>query len=69
MAPPGEIDVLVANLAAPSDAAYAVKVSDERWNRLFDVMVHPLHRLVRAALPDMMARPPARSSWWAAPPA
>jgi NAD(P)-dependent dehydrogenase (short-subunit alcohol dehydrogenase family) len=52
----GEIDVLVANLAAPSDAAYAVKVSDERWNRLFDAMVHPLHRLVRAALPDMMAR-------------
>ncbi len=52
----GDIDVLVANLAAPSDAAYAVKVSDERWNRLFDVMVHPLHRLVRAALPDMMAR-------------
>ncbi len=52
----GEIDVLVANLAAPSDAAYAVKVSDERWNHLFDVMVHPMHRLVRAALPAMMER-------------
>lgn len=52
----GEIDVLVANLAAPSDADYAVKVSDERWNRLFDAMVHPLHRLVRAALPAMMER-------------
>lgn len=52
----GEIDVLVANLAAPADADYAVKVSDERWNRLFDAMVHPLHRLVRAALPGMMER-------------
>ena len=52
----GEIDVLVANLAAPADAAYAVKVSDERWNRLFEALVHPLHRLVRAALPGMMER-------------
>lgn len=52
----GEIDVLVANLAAPADADYAVKVSDERWERLFDAMVHPLHRLVRAALPAMMER-------------
>lgn len=52
----GEIDVLVANLAAPADADYAVKISDERWNRLFDAMVHPLHRLVRAALPAMMDR-------------
>lgn len=52
----GDIDVLVANLAAPADADYAVKVSDERWNRLFDAMVHPLHRLVRAALPGMMER-------------
>lgn len=52
----GEIDVLVANLAAPADADYAVKVSDERWEHLFDVMVHPLHRLVRAALPGMMKR-------------
>jgi NAD(P)-dependent dehydrogenase (short-subunit alcohol dehydrogenase family) len=52
----GDIDVLVANLAAPADADYAVKVDDARWNRLFDVMVHPLHRLVRAALPRMMER-------------
>lgn len=52
----GDIDVLVANLAAASDAGYAVKISDERWNRLFDVMVHPLHRLVRAVLPQMMER-------------
>jgi NAD(P)-dependent dehydrogenase (short-subunit alcohol dehydrogenase family) len=52
----GEIDVLVANLAAPADADYAVKVSDERWEHLFNVMVHPLHRLVRAALPAMMKR-------------
>ena len=52
----GEIDVLVANLSAPADAGYAVKVNDERWHRLFDALVHPLHRLVRAALPPMMKR-------------
>ncbi len=52
----GAIDVLVINLATPADADYAVKVSDERWNLLFDRLVHPLHRLVRAALPAMMAR-------------
>ena len=52
----GHIDVLVANLAAPADADYATRVSDERWERLFDAMVHPLHRLVRAALPAMMER-------------
>jgi NAD(P)-dependent dehydrogenase (short-subunit alcohol dehydrogenase family) len=56
LAAAGEIDVLVANLAAPADADYAVKVSDERWEHLFNVMVHPLHRLVRAALPAMMKR-------------
>ena len=27
----GHIDVLVANLAAPADADYATRVSDERW--------------------------------------
>lgn len=52
----GPIDVLVANLAAPADADYAVKVSDERWEHLFNALVHPLHRLVRGALPQMMQR-------------
>ncbi|MEP5764095.1 MAG: SDR family oxidoreductase [Halieaceae bacterium] len=52
----GDIDVLVANLAAPANSAWVSKVSDEDWHSLFDVMVHPLHRLVRAALPAMMER-------------
>ena len=56
LAAAGEIDVLLANLAAPAAAAYVTKVSDEAWQHLFDVMVHPLHRLVRSALPAMMAR-------------
>ena len=56
LAAAGDIDVLVANLAVPADADYAVKVSDERWARLFDALVHPLHRLVRGALPGMMQR-------------
>ena len=56
LAEAGEIDVLVANLSAPADAAYAVKVDDDRWHRHFETLVHPLHRLVRGALPPMMAR-------------
>jgi NAD(P)-dependent dehydrogenase (short-subunit alcohol dehydrogenase family) len=53
----GELDVLVVNLAA---TAYPPKTADqtddETWAKMFDVMVHPLHRLVRAVLPGMYAR-------------
>ncbi|MCB1843557.1 MAG: SDR family NAD(P)-dependent oxidoreductase, partial [Halioglobus sp.] len=53
----GHIDVLVANLAAPNGGGtLAVDMDDERWERMFDVMVHPLHRLCRAVLPPMYAR-------------
>ena len=31
-------------------------MDDERWARMFEVMVHPLHRLCRAVLPQMYAR-------------
>lgn len=52
----GEIDVLVANLAAPADPCMAVERDDESWLRMFDRMVHPLHRLCRAVLPQMYER-------------
>ncbi len=53
----GHIDILVANLAAPAEAGVlATDMDDERWARMFDVMVHPLHRLCRAVLPQMYAR-------------
>jgi NAD(P)-dependent dehydrogenase (short-subunit alcohol dehydrogenase family) len=53
----GRIDVLVANLAAPAKAGTAtVSVDEDHWQRVFDVMVHPLHRLTRAVLPQMIER-------------
>jgi 2-keto-3-deoxy-L-fuconate dehydrogenase len=53
----GIVDVLVANLAAPNASGTRVTdLTDEVWATMFDVMVHPLHRLVRAVLPQMQAR-------------
>ena len=53
----GCIDVLVANLATGANPGKtAVDVDDETWARMFDVMVHPLHRLCRAVLPQMYDR-------------
>ncbi|MGI9328776.1 MAG: SDR family NAD(P)-dependent oxidoreductase [Pseudomonadales bacterium] len=53
----GHIDVLMANLAAPANLGkMAVEMDDATWAEMFDVMVHPLHRLTRAVLPQMYAR-------------
>lgn len=53
----GQIDVLVANLAAPANfGIMADDMDDATWHQMFDVMVHPLHRLCRAVLPDMYRR-------------
>lgn len=53
----GEIDVLVANLAAPTFSGIATtELADDDWLTPFEVMVHPLHRLTRAVLPQMIAR-------------
>lgn len=52
----GELDVLVANLAAPPTPARAHAITDGDWLALFDALVHPLMRLVRAALPAMLER-------------
>jgi len=53
----GHIDVLVANLAAPANHGItAVDLQDDIWELMFDVMVHPLHRLCRAVLPQMYQR-------------
>lgn len=52
----GALDVLVANLAHPPVAAPAQQIRDEDWHALFDALVHPLMRLVRAAVPAMIAR-------------
>ena len=52
----GALDVLVVNLAHPPVAAPAQQIRDQDWHALFDALVHPLMRLVRAAAPAMIAR-------------
>ena len=53
----GHIDVLVANLAAPANLGIAAaEMPDDIWQTMFDVMVHPLHRLFRSVLPQMYQR-------------
>ena len=53
----GRVDVLIANLAAPNfSGVLASELSDEQWRQCFDGMVHPLHRLCRAVLPQMTGR-------------
>lgn len=49
-------DVLVANLGAPPTPGWAQNITDEAWTTLFDRLVTPLMRLVRAALPAMIER-------------
>nr|AMQ13571.1 halohydrin dehalogenase [synthetic construct] len=49
----GAIDVLFANLAWPPTPALVTDTSDEDWHALFDVLVHPLMGLVRAAAKTM----------------
>ncbi len=53
----GDIDILVANLA--SDNLYGKTLDaldDTDFQTAFEVMVYPLHRLVRAVVPQMKAR-------------
>lgn len=53
----GKVDVLVVNLASPNHYGTAVTdVEDEEWHSVFDLLVHPLHWLVRAVLPQMIER-------------
>ncbi len=53
----GTIDVLVANLASPNFSGTPVtELDDAAWATCFDMMVHPLHRLCRAVLPQMIER-------------
>ena len=53
----GRVDVLVANLAGPTFSGVpTAELVDEDWAQAFDLMVHPLHRLTRAVLPQMIER-------------
>jgi 2-keto-3-deoxy-L-fuconate dehydrogenase len=52
----GVLDVVVANLALPAPTTRAVDVTDDEWANTFAALVDPLPRLVRAAVPAMVAQ-------------
>jgi NAD(P)-dependent dehydrogenase (short-subunit alcohol dehydrogenase family) len=53
----GRIDVLVANLCEKKwFESFAHEMPDDSWLGYFDDMVHPLMRLTRAVLPQMIKR-------------
>ena len=52
----GAIDGLVANLALAAPTSAATDATDAEWRETFAALVDPLPRLVRAALPAMIAR-------------
>ena len=52
----GHVDVLVANLAFSYTGGLAHEITDDEMTRTFERLVFPLHRLVRAVLPQMIGR-------------
>ncbi len=52
----GQVDVLIVNLGVPAPSSRAHEVSDAEWQYVFSHMVDPLPRLMRAVLPQMLAR-------------
>jgi 2-keto-3-deoxy-L-fuconate dehydrogenase len=52
----GPVDILIINLALDNPRALAHETSDAQWAKVFDVLVHPMHRLTKAVLPQMTAR-------------
>nr|WP_217345550.1 SDR family oxidoreductase [Noviherbaspirillum sp. L7-7A]MBV0879845.1 SDR family oxidoreductase [Noviherbaspirillum sp. L7-7A] len=56
LAEAGDIDVLLLNLAVPAPTSGVTDATDEEWAHVFGHMVDPMARLVRVALPAMIAR-------------
>lgn len=52
----GHVDVLLVNLSIPAPSTLASDATDDEWHEAFSHMVDPLHRLVKAVLPQMTAR-------------
>lgn len=52
----GPIDAMVINLAMAAPSTRLAEVGEQEWREVFEVMVDPLPRLVRAALPGMRER-------------
>lgn len=52
----GDLDALVINLALPAPSTPITQLDEAEWRQVFEVMVDPLPRLVRAVVPGMKAR-------------
>ena len=53
----GRVDILIANLASENFSGTAVlDLPDADWHTTFAMMVHPLHKLTQAVLPQMIER-------------
>jgi 2-keto-3-deoxy-L-fuconate dehydrogenase len=52
----GPLDALVINLALPAPSTPVTLIDEAEWQQVFEVMVDPLPRLVRAVVPGMKAR-------------
>jgi 2-keto-3-deoxy-L-fuconate dehydrogenase len=52
----GPLDALVINLALPAPSTPVTQIDEAEWRQVFEVMVDPLPRLVRAVVPGMKAR-------------
>ncbi|MEM7469586.1 MAG: SDR family oxidoreductase [Pseudomonadota bacterium] len=52
----GQIDVLIVNLAVPAPNTPVEDVQDDEWRYVFDHIVDPLPKLMRAVLPQMIER-------------
>ena len=50
------VDVLLVNLAVAAPATPVAEVDEDEWQHMFNTMVHPLQRLVKAVLPQMQDR-------------
>jgi len=52
----GPLDALVINLALPAPSTPVTLIDEAEWRQVFEVMVDPLPRLVRAVVPGMKTR-------------
>ena len=53
----GQVDILIANLASHNYSGIeAVDLTPQQWHDTFDMMVHPLHNLCQAVIPQMVER-------------
>ena len=52
----GAIDALIINLAVPAPSTPIDEVTEDEWHSMFEHMVHPIPRLIKAVLPGMRSR-------------